>query len=445
MNYLKRLQARYAKILERMQEIDGLPEDGFTDDIRAEFEGLVAEAETLQEKINVAKRALAVFKADQPAPPAPGDLPPDPNMPAQEPRGHHPAQITRDGGDAPFEDLGEFMMAVYRAAGPNPKWDDRLNSRAASGASEGVPSDGGFLVQTDLTNQLLQLTYAAGQLAPRCLRIPIGPNSNGLNANLVAETSRADGSRWGGVRSYWVEEAGALTSSKPKFRQTDMKLKKLAGLFYATDELLADAVALENAAMTFFPAEFAFKLDDAIVEGNGTGMPLGFKNCGALISVTKETGQAATTLVTENIEKMWMRMSPMSRSKAIWLINNDCWQQILGLTKSVGTGGAPVFMRPGSGIVDAPEGTLYGRPIVSIEQCETLGTKGDIYFVDMSKYLLIDKGGIKTAASIHVRFLYDEMTFRWILRVDGQPIPDQPLTPFKGTVTTSPFVTLNAR
>ena len=88
---------------------------------------------------------------------------------------------------------------------------------------------------------------------------------------------------------------------------------------------------------------------------------------------------------------------------------------------------------------------MFGRPIVPLEQCSSLGAVGDIILGDMSQYLLIDKGGINSASSIHVRFLYDESVFRFIYRVDGQPIWNKPITPYKGSNTLSPFVTLAAR
>jgi len=89
--------------------------------------------------------------------------------------------------------------------------------------------------------------------------------------------------------------------------------------------------------------------------------------------------------------------------------------------------------------------TLFGRPVVPIEQCSALGSVGDIILADLSQYLLIDKGGINAASSIHVRFLYDESVFRFIYRVDGQPIWNKPLQPYKGSGTLSPYVALQAR
>jgi hypothetical protein len=63
----------------------------------------------------------------------------------------------------------------------------------------------------------------------------------------------------------------------------------------------------------------------------------------------------------------------------------------------------------------------------------------------MSDYLWIDKAGIKKDTSIHVRFNYDEQVFRFVVRVDGQPILNSPITPANGTNTLSPFVALATR
>jgi len=92
-----------------------------------------------------------------------------------------------------------------------------------------------------------------------------------------------------------------------------------------------------------------------------------------------------------------------------------------------------------------PFGALFSLPIVPVEFCETLGSLGDIVLADWSEYLLITKGGVEEAESIHVKFLTDETAFRFIMRNNGQPLHDQPITPLKGSNTLSPFVMLAAR
>ena len=137
---------------------------------------------------------------------------------------------------------------------------------------------------------------------------------------------------------------------------------------------------------------------------------------------------------------MWSK----SKSNAVWFINQDIIPQLYSLNISVGNNAYPVYMPPG-GVSAEPYGTIFGRPVIEVEQAGSLGSVGDINFVDLSQYLLIDKGGINAATSIHVRFLYDESVFRFIYRVDGQPIWKTSLVPYKGANNLSSFVTLGAR
>lgn len=338
-----------------------------------------------------------------------------------------------------FASFGEQLMAAYRAAMPGGKVDERLSTRAASGLNETTPSDGGFLVQQDFVTELLKRTYETGILASKVKKIPISTNANGMKINAIDEDSRANGSRWGGVQTYWEGEADELTASKPKFRQMELSLKKLTGLCYATDELLQDAAALEAVIRQAFAEEFGFKIDDAILSGSGEGEPLGILNSGAIVTVAKEASQT-DTITVENLIKMWNRLWSRSRANAVWYINQELEPYLYTLK----IGDKPVYI-PAGGLSEKPYGTLFGRPVVPIEQCSAAGEVGDIILADIGQYLLIDKGGVKSASSIHVRFLYDENVFRFIYRVDGKPIWTKPLTPYKGSATVSPFVTLAKR
>ena len=345
---------------------------------------------------------------------------------------------------------GEFLKAVQRAGNPSERTiDPRLliQNAAASGASENVDADGGFLVGQDLASELLKKTQETGILAPKCRKIPISARSNSIKLNTIDETSRANGSRWGGVQSYWVDEADTASDSKPKFGRMELSLNKLLAFCYATDEVLDDTVALQSIVMQAFPDEIAFKVDDAVVRGTGVGQPLGILNSGALITVAKTSSQTADTVTYNNVQDMYYRMYARSRANSVWYVNTEVEPQLNKMTIATGTySGATVYMPP-TGVTGMPYATLFGRPVVPIEQCSALGDVGDIIFADLSQYLIIDKGGLKSAESIHVRFMYEEKVFRFSYRVDGQPMWQLPLTPFKGaaTSTTSPFITLASR
>jgi len=362
-------------------------------------------------------------------------LEPEPQKPLEQPEVKtNPSEDTRS-----FTSFGEQMIAVYKATCPGGKIDSRLSTRAASGLNETNPSDGGFLVQQDFVKELLKRTYDTGILANKVKKIPLTNSSNGLKIKAIDEDSRANGSRWGGVQTFWEGESDELKESKPKFRTMDLSLKKLTGLCYATDELLEDSSALESVLREAFAEEFAFRIDDAILNGSGVGEPLGILNSGSVVKVPKETNQS-DKITVENILNMWNRIWVRSRANSFWYIN----QEIEPLLYKLKIGDTPVYL-PAGGISEKPYSSLFGRPIIPLEQCSAAGEVGDIVLADVGQYLMIDKGGIKQASSIHVRFSYDEQVFRFIYRVDGQPLWNRTLTPYKGSNSVSPFVALAKR
>ena len=350
-----------------------------------------------------------------------------------------------------FRSLGEQLNAIAMAEVSNGrKMDPRLHyghvtpQMAATGAGAATPTDGGYLIQKDILTELTDKSYGGDEVLSRVRRFGCGPNSDGLTMNLVDETSRASGSRWGGIQVYYGAEADAATAAKPKFRQTKWDLKDVIGLMYATERLLADAGMLEQVFSDAFASELRFFVGNGIINDLGNGQILGILKSDALVSVAKETGQPANSILMENVNKMWSRMWARSRGNAVWLINQDCEPALDSMTIPVGTGGMPVYLPPG-GLSADRYARLKGAPVIPTEFNPTLGTVGDILLCDLSQYLLIDKGGPQSDSSIHVRFINNERTFRWIYRVDGRPLWNTVLTPARGTNTLSPFVALATR
>lgn len=357
---------------------------------------------------------------------------------------------TERGAEAAF---GAFLQAVAQCAKGGPP-DPRLAmgpTAAASGLNTSVGSEGGFLVRTDFSTALLDKAMGESVLAERCTSIDIGEGSDGIELPYVDESSRVNGSRWGGVQVYRRAEADTVTASKPKLGVLEIRLEDMMGLCYATDRALRDATSLGQIIQRAFASEFSFKVDDEIIRGTGAGQCLGILNSSALVSIAKETSQVAATIVAENVIKMRARLRPRSRARAAWFINQDCETQlplmvvkVKNVAGSENVGGAPIYM-PAGGLSASPYDRLLNMPVVPIEQCETLGTKGDIFLADFSEYLLIRKGALETAESIHVRFLYGENTFRFMYRINGAPAWKTALTPYKGSNTQSPFISLDVR
>jgi HK97 family phage major capsid protein len=347
-----------------------------------------------------------------------------------------------------FANLGEELHAIVRAGSPGGAIDPRLLrlNAAATGAGTTVGTDGGFLVQKDFTADLMKEAFGSGQLAALCSKTEISGNADGLEVAYVDETSRATGSRWGGVQVYRVDEGGTATQKKPKIGKWECRLEDLMGIAYVTERLMQDASAMASVFTEAFTDELGFVVDDEIYRGTGVGQCMGLLNAACTVSVAKESGQAADTIVAANLTKMWARILPRAKRRGVWFINTECTPQLDALSVAVGTGGELVYM-PAGGLSDSPFGRLKGRPVIEIEQAAALGDTGDILFADLNYYKLITKGGIQEAESIHVQFLYNERVLRWVTRVNGTPKLKSAITPYKGAsgATLSPFVKLDAR
>ena len=341
-----------------------------------------------------------------------------------------------------WKSFGELLQAVAKVETEH-KMDSRLVYEKQLGMSEGVGADGGFLVVPEFSKQLLMQTYETGIVTRDCWQVPI--SGNRLVINAIDEISRVTSCRSGGLLTYWLCEAGTKLTSHPKLRQIDLKLNKHIGAYYATDELLADATALESIVSKLFADEFGWRIDDAIINGTGAGMPLGILLSGGLVIQAAEALQPVDTVVAENIMGMWNLMPAANRVKAKWYINQDVEPQLMQMYIPAGLGGLPVYL-PAGGFVASPNGTLLGRPIQPIEQAAALGNVGDIIFADMSQYILTAKsGGIQAASSIHVAFMTDEQVFRFVLRIDGEPLWNHGVLAADGITTRSPYVALAAR
>ena len=202
---------------------------------------------------------------------------------------------------------------------------------------------------------------------------------------------------------------------------------------------MADAPMLESHLRSVFAAEFGFRLDAAILSGSGAGVPLGILNSPALITVASEGGQTPGTIVLANVSKMWSRLPAPCRRRAVWIVSEDTEAQLDTLTVSSGSANSHTYIP--AGVYGNPTPLLKGRPVLVIEQAAQLGSVGDIVLADLSQYLLID-GGVTPQVSADVRFLNDEVVWRFALRVDGSPAWVSPITPYNGGATRSPFVTL---
>lgn len=350
-------------------------------------------------------------------------------------RGHITVTDNFDEKRHGFKHLGEFAHFVRQAAQGQGRIDERLTRAASTYGAESVGPDGGFAVPPEFASEITRPVLEEDSLLAYADAVPVTGNS--------LTFPKDETTPWGttGVYAAWESEAATLAQKKPALGSSTLRLKKLAVLVGATDELLADATAMAAYLQSKMREAVAWKVNDAIINGNGAGMPLGILNGGSVVSVAKESGQAADSVVAANVAKMYARVL-MGGGQTVWLMNPDVFPQVITLSLNSN----PIWVPANEGFKGAPAGLLLGRPIVLTDACDTVGDVGDLILANMGGYRAITKaGGEEFATSMHLWFDQGVEAFRLTFRMDGQPVLSSAITPPNSAVTRSHFATIAAR
>lgn len=125
--------------------------------------------------------------------------------------------------------------------------------------TEGVNSQGGFLVPDEMAAELVTLREQYGVF-----------RRNAKIYRMTSDTLRIPRKNTG-LTAYWVGEAIAATESTMGFDNVQLVAKKLTALTTVSNELLEDSVIdLASDVANEIAYQFAFKEDDAGFNGDGT-------------------------------------------------------------------------------------------------------------------------------------------------------------------------------
>jgi len=331
------------------------------------------------------------------------------------------------------------LMGGKYVKGAEKHFPDRLaqfNSYYEQNYEMAVADDatGGYLIPPDQQTTILKIAEQQSVLFGRVTKFPVRGNS--LSIPYMNITSLASGGISGGVVMYWEAEAATATASSFAFGKIEMHLQKLFGVTTATGEFVEDSpIGASAFARDGFARGLAWTLDNAILRGTGTGQPKGILSDAALVSVTRNTSSQINYV---DLVNMLARAYAPVRAGGFWIYNQDAEPQIRQLTIPVGTGGSWVqaFQIGPDG-----NGNILGYPAYACEHCTTMGTVGDILFVNPANYVMINKGP-RFAESMHIYFLSDREAYRMIYRTDGQGWWPSTLTPSQGSNTLSWCVAL---
>lgn len=347
-----------------------------------------------------------------------------------------------------FKSYGMFCDDIYMAGRqPESIVSERLKKCQASyGANTLVGEEGSYIIPEGFSNTMFKRAVEILPILNQCLKVGMSVPSLTLTA-VKDDDKNAAAYRHGGVIVYWPGEGGQITKSQLKWREINMRLHPVAALSFATYQMLKYVTNYGSILMQTHGDAIADEFVEKVMFGTGAGCPLGAFKSAACVSQAKKAGQAADTVIRENIANMWSIIHTPAKGKGAWYYNGEVYPQLEQMELTVGTGGVATFI-PAGGYSAKPYDTLKGRSAYETDHCEALGDEGDIVFGDFSDYVLaMGSAGPEMAVSIHLRFDYAETAFRSIAEIDGLPWWENTLRPRKGATArrVSPWVKLAER
>lgn len=285
------------------------------------------------------------------------------NKPINTPITHKP----NNGDTKPGRASDEYKNAMMSAL--------RSNFRNVSNVlQEGVDSDGGYLVPEEYDSRLIDVLTEENVFRGLATTI----TTSGERKINIAATKPA---------AAWIDEGEALTFGDSTFSQINLDAHKLHVAVKVTEELLYDnAFNLETHIIDMFAKALANAEEDAFLNGDGVGKPLGIfaETGGAEVGVTAASANAITA--DEIINLVYSLKRPY-RKNAKFLMND----QTIAVIRKLKDGNGNYLWQP-SVQVGEPD-RLFGYEVLTSQYAPTIGVgKSIIAFGDFSYYNIGDRG-----------------------------------------------------
>lgn len=319
-------------------------------------------------------------------------------------------------------DLPENMRILRATAG----------SDEASGSNKGSM---GFLIPVGFDPTLLKVEFPEDPTSGLCREIPMTSPRVEIPARVDLTRSSSVS---GGLRVYRRSETQAVAASRMDVGMVALDANSLMGITYATEELMNDSPVTVMALLKdSFGPEYASREFYEKLRGTGVGQFMGALTSPCLVTQTKETSQTAATINGTNILKMRARC--YGYGNAVWIATQDAYADLANAVRGASSIGSALLTGDENG-----NERLLGRPLFFSDKCSALGTIGDLILLNPREYLVGTLQELETGESTHVRFVENEVAFKFTKRNAGLPWWKTALTPLNGA-TQSPFVVLETR
>ncbi len=357
-----------------------------------------------------------------------------------------PAIFGEGGEGDPRKNFGDFCLAVatknhkrldevYKAQFA----DDKGNviQKAAMAESSGVT--GGYIVPPEFYRQLLYIAAEQAFIRPRAFVQPMASATLQFPYLDITTVQTAGVSPFfGGVQMTWTEEAQTRTETEPQFKMMELKAHELSGYSVSQQR--------PAAGCRFRPGEVPH---DPLRQGHrlvrGVRLPAGQRR--------RQADGHAQRRGPHQRHPQRQRPGPVRGHghHVVQAAAHQLEQGHLGVhaQRRSATAAAEGRRQPGHLHQHRPgrhqeTDLVAARPAGDPDRKAAGPGHQRRRDADRSAYYVIgDRMQIEIAASEHVNFLKNQMTWRVVERVDGQPWLDKPITLQDGSTEVSPFVALD--
>ena len=289
------------------------------------------------------------------------------------------APITATPGVSPDED-GKARPARATASYSRAFWDAmRLNTspvEVRNALSEGVDSEGGYLVPDEFERTLVQ--SLADQNVMRTLAKVIQTTSGDRKIPVVSTHGTET----------WLDEGKPYSESDEAFTQISLSAYKLGTFLKISEELLNDAAFnVEQYLASEFARRIGAAEEEAFLVGDGQGKPTGIFNPtgGADSGVT--TSKPTDISADELIDLHYSLRSPY-RARAVWLMNDATIKTV----RKLKDGNGQYLWQPA--ITAGTPDMILGRPVyTSVFAPEVKAGARTVAFGDLGFYWIADRQG----------------------------------------------------
>lgn len=261
----------------------------------------------------------------------------------------------------------EYKQAILNAI--------RSNFRQVSNImSEGVDADGGYLVPDEYDSRLITKLTEENVIRRLGHRLS---TSGDHKINIAASTPAAA----------WIEEGESLTFGDATFDQIILDAHKLHVAVKVTEELLYDSMFdIENYLFDAFGKALANAEEDAFINGDGVGKPLGIL-AAAGGAQTGVTTASSTAITADEVINLVYSLKRPYRKNAVFIMND----QTIAAIRKLKDGNGMYMWQPA--LTAGEPDRLLGYPVHTSQFMPTIAAGAKtIAFGDFSYYNIGDRG-----------------------------------------------------